>query len=140
MVSVPLYGTASADATKWSIEEETTIEGGKIIKLPPGSIIRFKDSKSKLNIFGQLEVKGSKKNPSIIIIPNPLNQLAATRVEEKTLLKPNAHFKELEIYPYEVETKEIIDELQAFRYQYAFIWTVLMGICFYLVMNSTTYW
>jgi hypothetical protein len=140
LVSVPLYGTAAADATEWSIEEVTTIGEGKIIQVAPGSSIRFKDSKSKLNIFGELRVKGSRKNPSIITMPNPLNRLTAIRVEERTLLRSNAHLKELEIYPYSIETDEALEELRAFRYQYAFVWTVLMGICFYLVINRSTYW
>ncbi len=42
--------------------------------------------------------------------------------------------------PLRVETEEIVDELEAFRKQYAFVWVVLMGIQIYLVLNRTTYW
>jgi len=142
--SMPLCGIASAETTEWqreiNINEETIINEGDLIKVKPGATIRFINSKSKLNIMGQLSISGNDKKPVTLVIPNLLNKLTATSIQEKTLLRSDGNLAELEIYPYRVDTKEVVDELRAFRYQYAFVWTVLMGICFYLVLNRSTYW
>jgi len=140
---VCLTSKASAQ-TKWpkyvDLEQETTIEQNKTINVMPGSEIKFSNTKSKLNVLGQLNIKGSEKQPVTIIIPNAVKQASPILIQDKTLLETDDKLKELEIYPYQVDTDEIVEELRAFRYQYAFVWTVLMGICFYLVLNRTEYW
>ncbi|MBU1026672.1 MAG: hypothetical protein KKA31_02965 [Candidatus Margulisbacteria bacterium] len=146
VVSLPMVClTSKASAqTKWpkyvDLEQETTIEQNKTINVMPGSEIKFSNTKSKLNVLGQLNIKGSEKQPVTIIIPNAVKQASPILIQDKTLLETDDKLKELEIYPYQVDTDEIVEELRAFRYQYAFVWTVLMGICFYLVLNRTEYW
>ncbi len=146
VVSLPLVCLSSkvSAQTKWpryvDLEQETTIEQNKTINVLPGSEIKFLNTKSKLNVLGRLNIKGSEEKPVTIIIPNAVKQATPVLIKDKTILETDDRLKELEIYPYQVDTDEIIDELRAFRYQYAFVWTVLMGVCFYLVLNRTEYW
>ncbi|MBU0672968.1 MAG: hypothetical protein KJ732_08085 [Candidatus Margulisbacteria bacterium] len=91
-------------------------------------------------IVSPFSVQGTNDEPVVIRIPNPLRNCSVITVPDKTIIKTNENLKELEIYPYSVETKEITDELEAFRTQYAFVWVVLMGIQIYLVLNRSTYW
>lgn len=119
LVGTPFFSAAGAD----------TIQPGTRLELT-----------EKLEIKDQLVVKGSEADPAVISIPNPLRNAASTIVRGPVLLKTGPELKELEIQPYSVETEEIVDELEAFRQQYAFVWVVLMGIQIYLVLNRTTYW
>ena len=92
------------------------------------------------NVHERLTLKGSENDPVTIVIPNPLSEYTITSIHDKTMIKTDKNLKELEIYPYTVDTQEGLEELRAFRYQYLFVWTVLMGICFYLVWNRAAYW
>jgi hypothetical protein len=142
--TIPFCGNASAQIIEWdkeiSIDNKTLIDTESIVKVKPGTKINFIGFKSRLNIMGHFLVSGSEKNPAVISIPNLVAKSSPTSIRKKAILKFSENLKELEIYPYSADTKEIVDELRAFRYQYAFVWTVLMGICFYLVLNRTIYW
>jgi hypothetical protein len=122
------------------IEKQVVIEANESIELKPGTKLIFPTPDSKLTIKGKLKISGTEKEPSIIVIPNLLTGTDPIPVRQETLLKLDPNLRELEIYPYQVDTDEVVDELRAFRYQYAFVWTVLMAINFYLVMNKTEYW
>lgn len=141
---LPLCQNSSANTTKWrneiTIDQETIIGPENVIEVNPGARIRLHNGKSKLKIRGTFFVSGTDKKPVTIILPNLVNQLTTRTIDKTTILKTDKNLKELEIYPYSVETEEALDELRAFRYQYAFVWTVLMGICFYLVVNRSSYW
>jgi hypothetical protein len=102
--------------------------------------IRLDKDQSMLNISERLVLKGTENDPVTIIIPNPVNDYIITSIHDRTMIKTDKNLKELEIYPYKVDTEEGLEELRAFRYQYLFVWSVLMGICFYLVLNRTAYW
>ena len=119
LVGTPFCSTAGADTLK------------------PGTRLELTQ---KMEIRDQLVIRGSEDKPAVILIPNPLRNAKATVVRGPVLLKTNPELKELEIQPYRVDTDEIVDELEAFRQQYAFVWVVLMGIQIYLVLNRTTYW
>jgi hypothetical protein len=144
LVATPFCRRVSAETMEWQdkvlIRDETTITEKDQIKVKPGTKISFSGIKAKLNIRGQFSVQGNEKNPVTISIPNPLYQARPISFQEQTIIKTNQNLKELEIHPYRVETEEIVDELAAFRKQYAFVWVVLMGIQIYLVLNSSTYW
>lgn len=144
LISLPYCQITEAKTVEWQdnvfIQEETTISQDNQVKVKPGTVIKLANSKSRLNIMGSLSIQGSEQNPAMIVIPNLLSKTKPTLIKDASLLTLNGNLKELEVHPYNVETKEIVDELKAFRYQYAFVWTVLMGICFYLVLNRTEYW
>lgn len=136
--------TAAAETTLWenkvNIDQEMTISSQDHVKVKPGTHINLSGSRGRLNIQGQLSAGGSEDKPVIITIPNMIHGTTPTSFQASTLLRTNKNLKELEIHPYSVETKEIVDELAAFRKQYAFVWAVLMGIQIYLVLNRSTYW
>ncbi|MBU0686327.1 MAG: hypothetical protein KKB81_00540 [Candidatus Margulisbacteria bacterium] len=144
MALLPFTYEVSAKTVEWekevSITDETVIVEKNEVRVKPGTQVKFTGGKSKLEVKGRLLVSGSEDNPAVIIIPNLLNGTTPTPIRQLTVLKLNNNIKELEIYPYDVETDKVIEELQAFRWQYAFVWTVLMGVCFYLVLNKSTYW
>lgn len=137
-----LCGPIGAQPVNWPnesvIDHERLIPSDETVNVAPGSTIRFSDH--QLKILGQLVVQGRGDAPTAIIIPNLLNLTTAEVINRPVNLKLSSNLKELEIYPYSVDTKEIVDELRAFRYQYALVWTVLMAINFYLVLNKSKYW
>jgi hypothetical protein len=140
LITVPAFARSTPWKGSLSVSEETVIPKGRTVRAYPGTRILFSSSQGKINVRGKLLASGEENNPVVFVIPNFASTANAVSIHDKTVLKMNAHTKELEIYPYDVETEEIIDELRAFRYQYAFVWTVLMGVCFYLVLNKSTYW
>jgi hypothetical protein len=144
LIGTPFCQTVYAETLEWketvAIEDQTNIAEGDLLKVKAGTQIKLTNLKSKLNIMGELRVNGSEKKPATIVIPNLLNNASTTSIQEKSLIITNSNLKELEIHPYSVDTGEIVDELKAFRKQYAFVWVVLMGIQIYLVLNRTTYW
>jgi hypothetical protein len=138
LIITPFYQTVGAKTVTLRVEDLDL--GDTAIELEPGDSIKLDASQKELNIPGQLHARGNDKAPVIISIANPLSRADILSIPAETVIKRNRGLKELEIQPYRVETKEIVEELEAFRRQYAFVWVVLMGIQIYLVMNRTQYW
>jgi|GEM_PF-3185432 len=141
---IPFCQTAFAKNIQWqdevNIDNELIIVKNDSIRIEPGTNIYLTNIKSKLNINGSLIAQGNDRNPVAIIIPNLLHQTSSASLKGSTIIETNNNLKELEIYPYNVDTEEGIEELKAFRRQYAFVWLFLMGVQIYLVLNRTAYW
>ncbi|NQT30335.1 MAG: hypothetical protein HQ596_07165 [Candidatus Saganbacteria bacterium] len=141
---MPLCTGAFAKTTTWdgkvSIKNETSINEGDTVNVMPQTTINFENENAKLLISGNLIIEGSENNPATIVIPNFISGITPTPIHQKTILELNEGLQTLEIFPYTVDTQEIKDELKAFRIQYAIVWTTLMVVNFYLVLNRTAYW
>ncbi|MFC1540688.1 hypothetical protein ACFL4J_01465 [Candidatus Margulisiibacteriota bacterium] len=144
LIGTPFCRAAFAENVDWdkqvAIGHETTIAPANLVRVKPGTKINISGTRGKLIIQGQLSVQGSQADPVTITIPNLLYGARPVSFKDQTVIRTNQDLKELEIHPYSVETEEIVDELEAFRKQYAFVWVVLMGIQIYLVLNRSTYW
>ena len=144
LIGLSFCQNVSAETIEWqeevAIDSKQVINKDNLVKVKPGTKVKFTNLEGELNILGELSASGNDKNPVTITIPNLLSKSSATSIQDQVIIKTSKNLKELEIHPYSVETKEIVDELEAFRKQYAFVWVVLMGIQIYLVLNRSTYW
>ena len=120
-------GTLSSSET-WSgqvkVSGDVTVPKGAVLDIRAGTVLLYdknngtEDKPPNIIVYGTLKIGGaSSENTSYQLIP----------VDSRTRV--------IEVTPYEVDTKILRDEFDAFKTQYAIIWTLLGGALIYAVSH-----